>query len=228
MDISLRHRDVARALFGLIAVLFVVAVAVEVARVELHWTSGFTDLWVLSGEQTIPTWWSSFLLAACGACLLVVASQRRASADRHAASWRLLGLIFLYMSVDELASIHELLNGIKPLEGVVYFPWVFPAIIVVLLVGARFLPFVVALPARRRRQFIVAGVVYVGAALGMELPLGWWASGHGEASLGYRLIDTVEEALEMVGLTLFLLALLEEVAGIRPRLVVALDGDGKA
>jgi hypothetical protein len=42
----------------------------------------------------------------------------------------------------------------------------------------------------------------------MELPLGWWTTHYGENTLGYALIDWLEETMEMVGATLALVALL--------------------
>jgi hypothetical protein len=60
-----------------------------------------------------------------------------------------------------------------------------------------------------RRQFLIAGAIYVGGALGMELPLGWWTERAGSDNLVYALIDGVEETMELSGTTLFLLALVE-------------------
>jgi hypothetical protein len=66
-----------------------------------------------------------------------------------------------------------------------------------------------------RLRFIVAGLVYVGGALGMEVPLGLWAARHGEDNLGYVLIDFVEEVMEMSGAALFLLSLLRHLAALQ-------------
>ena len=41
----------------------------------------------------------------------------------------------------------------------------------------------------------------------MELPLGWWTDHYGRQNLGYGLIDLVEESMEILGVTIFLLAL---------------------
>lgn len=206
MDLRLPLRPVARLLFGVPLVLFAIAAPLEWLRSQRGWTSLVTDLFRLSGESTIPTWYSSFLLLACGTALLIIARVRERRAD-----WALLGAIFVYMSVDELVQIHELLNGTAPLTGAIYFGWVLPATAVVILLAVRFVPFLLALPARRRRQFFVAGAVYIGAALALEVPLGQLAVSDGLQSFAYRLLDTVEEALEIVGLSLFLVALLEEM-----------------
>ena len=43
----------------------------------------------------------------------------------------------------------------------------------------------------------------------MELPLGYWTERHGNDNLVYALIDLVEESLELLGVSLFLVALVE-------------------
>jgi hypothetical protein len=54
---------------------------------------------------------------------------------------------------------------------------------------------------------IVAAIFYVGGALLMELPLGYWKDYAGSANLTYRLIDWVEESMELTGTAIFLHAL---------------------
>jgi hypothetical protein len=84
---------------------------------------------------------------------------------------------------------------------------VIPAIAVVGVLAAVYLPFIRALPTSTRNRLLVAAVIYVGGAVGMELPLGWWTEHHGNAGLGYALIDWVEETMEMIGAAIALVAL---------------------
>lgn len=171
------------------------------------------ELFSLSYEANVPTWYSSAMLLACGLVLAGVARetlQARAPFRHH---WAALAVIFVYMSVDELASLHERLNGLAQFDaGVLHFGWVVPAGALVALLGIAYLPFLASLDARTRRRFLVAGALYVGGALLMELPLGLWAYREGDENLTYALIDFVEEVLEMTGATLFLLALVEHRA----------------
>jgi hypothetical protein len=80
------------------------------------------------------------------------------------------------------------------------------------VLGLGFIPFLRRQPRVTRVRFVVAGAIYVGSAVGMDVPLGWWTARHGEHGLGYALIDAVEEAGEMLGLNLFLLALVDHLA----------------
>lgn len=211
--VTVDRRVASRVLFAVPAILLLISLPLEYLRTQRGWSSLVTDLFRLSGEATLPTWWSSFLLLTCGLALLAIGRAVTVRARRR--DWTLLGIIFVYMSVDELVQIHEILNGGKHLSGAVYFAWVIPATAFVIIVGVRFMPFLFALPPRRRRQFVVAGLVYVGAALVMEVPLGYVAQSFGGQSLAYRVVDSLEEALEIVGLSLFLLALLEELPPLR-------------
>ncbi|MBZ4421788.1 hypothetical protein K8638_35645 [Myxococcus sp. RHST-1-4] len=165
----------------------------------------------LSYERNLPTWYASGLLLCCALVLALISrvTSRAGEAGRH--HWTALACAFAYISLDEAVGLHEHLGGLLELDGVLFFSWVVPAAVVVTLGGLAFLPFLMRLPPRRRGQFLVAGVLYVGGALLMELPLGWWTERHGNDNLVYALIDHVEEALELTGVSLFLGALMEEL-----------------
>ena len=123
--------------------------------------------------------------------------------------WCLLAVAFLYISLDEAVTIHEDLSRLFDFGGVFYFGWVLPAAVVVVLMGIFYVPFLLHLSERTRWQFVLSGAIYVGGALGVELLLGYWTDSHGTKNLGYGLIDLVEESMEILGLSLFFLALLE-------------------
>jgi len=183
--------------------------AIELAHTATH--SELIDTLLprlsLSFEGNLPTWFSSSLLLACA---IAAGSIARVAAGapwrRH---WWALAIGFGYASLDEAAELHEQLGGHLDLGGALYFDWVVPAIAILALLAAVFLPFVRALPSPVRRRLVVAGVIYVGGALVMELPLGWWTERAGPDSFGYAMIDWVEETLEMIGASLGLIALVE-------------------
>jgi hypothetical protein len=161
----------------------------------------------LSYERNLPTWYASSLLLLCALLLAMIADAARAY-RRH---WWGLAAGFAFMSLDEAIELHEQLGGVFDwdLGGVLYFDWVVPAIAVVLVVAVLYAGFLRALPPRRRRWFVLAGALYVGGAVGAELPLGWWTERAGTDSAGYMIIDWVEESLELAGASVFLLALVE-------------------
>jgi len=206
-----------------LAISTAIVCALGVGAEVLHYTAGvrspLVPLLSLSEEANVPTWYSSMLLFACAAVLASIARLVRVSGGRMVAQWAVLAVVFAYMSLDETAQIHERLNSVHALSGlrgVFYFGWIIPASVLVLVAGVAYLPFVFRLPKPSRTSFIVAGVIYVGGALVMEMPLGAWATRHGENNLGYALIDAVEESMEMAGASLFLVALLRHRASLLP------------
>ena len=152
----------------------------------------------LSVEGNLPTWYASSLLLACAALLGAMAHS--ATADRR--HWGTLALIFVYLSLDEAAELHENLGGLFGTGGVLYFDWVIPAAVVCLLLAAVFLPFVWRLRRDVRNRIIAAGALYVAGALLLELPLGWWTERAGDDNAVYAFIDLIEESLELAGATL--------------------------
>jgi len=212
MPLAIPQRLTRRVLFVAAALVCLLGLISEL----LHYGAGlswhFLGLFSLSLEGNLPTWYSSLLLFACGITLHAVAAGARQQSAPFKWRWTLLGCVFMFMSLDEAVELHEQLGTVVKLHGVLYFSWVVPAGVIVLLLGLFYLPFLLHLPARTRWRFLIAGIMYVGGALLLELPLGFWAERAGTENLVYVLIDWVEESLEICGATLFLLSLLEYLA----------------
>jgi hypothetical protein len=189
-----------------IAVVSGLGLAVELAKDSLP--EGLVQHLSLSYEGNVPTWFSSSLLLACAIAAGLIAHQA-VQWRRH---WWGIAIVLGYVSMDEAAEIHEHLGGLIGTHGVLYFDWVIPAIAVLAVLAAVYLRFMIALPRRTRIGLIIAAIIYVGGAAGMELPLGWWTERHGNEGLTYALIDWVEETMEMIGATWALLVLLRHRA----------------
>jgi hypothetical protein len=215
MDIRFPQRRLKIVLFSVWALLATGGLCAELCK-AIFGRSFAEDLvyfFGLSYEQNLPTWYSASLLLLCAVQLLLISQSDTQSASPYRWHWRVLSAAFLYISLDETVTLHEDLSQFFDFGGVLYFGWVIPASIVVLIMGLAYLPFLWHLPSRARRQFVVAGIVFVGGALGVELLLGYWTDLAGSKNLVYGLIDLLEESLEILGVTLFFCALLEYVAG---------------
>jgi hypothetical protein len=194
-----------RRLLAAVAVVSALGLAVELWHARSH-DAVIEELLPrlsLSYEHNVPTWLASSLLLACALAAGAIA-RGAASWRRH--WWGVTG-VFGYASLDEAAQLHEHLGGHLDAGGVLYFDWVIPAAVILAVLAGVFLPFVRALPAITRRRLVIAGAIFIGGAVAMELPLGWWTARAGPDSLGYGLIDWVEETLELVGSSLALVAL---------------------
>jgi hypothetical protein len=116
------------------------------------------------------------VLFLCALILLVIASVKKERGDRFTRHWFVLSAIFALMSLDETAAIRE--QTTTPIKnylnsgGVFLFAWVIPALAFVVFAGLYFLRFLLSLDATTRRRFLLAGAVYVGGALGMEMVAG--------------------------------------------------------
>lgn len=185
------------------------------------------------GEQTIPAWYSSGLLLVSAALLAVIAVAQRQQRAAGAWYWAGLALIFLFLSIDESASIHELLTPLRDnfqLRGIFYFAWVVPAMGALLVFGAVYFRFWLRLPARTRWLLALSAAIYLGGALAMEMV----GASIFEVTRGrvwfYRFVMAAEELFEMLGLALLIFTLLTHLRDHLPeaRIVFAPPADPQA
>ena len=165
----------------------------------------------MDSEHSLPAWFSSLLLLLCAIQLAFITMAKNQIGERFVKHWAFLAIFFFLMSIDESASIHELV--IRPLRnafdlgGVFYFSWVIPAFFVVAAIAIAYIPFFLHLPKKTALMFFLAGSLYVGGALGMELLGGYFADKYGYNHPAYILSATIEETLEIIGLLIFLATL---------------------
>jgi hypothetical protein len=214
LDIILSQSTLRRPFFVVLSLVSLAGISVELlgAAFGLSTQTGVVPLFSLSYEGNVPTFYSAAILSLAAVLLSFSAVAARKNGDGFVPHWWILALGFFYIAIDEVFSIHEMAGGLLSLSGVLYFSWVVPAAALVLLIGVSYLRFLQHLPRRTALRFFIAGTIYVGGAVVMELPLGYWTEKHGSHNLGYGLIDAVEETLEMVGINLFILWLLDHLA----------------
>ena len=144
--------------------------------------------------------------------LLGLVAAAHASRRHSSWRWRLLAIVFALLAVDEFTSIHEeigeILRGRFAIpEGPLHFAWVVPyfALLCVLLVATGKL--LQSVPPNIAKQFVAAGIMFVAGAMGVEMIGSDWYSRAGDQSWIYGVMTTVEESLELIGLSLFILTL---------------------
>lgn len=170
-----------------------------------------TRLWNVDNERSIPTWYSVILLGAA-AGLLAGTGRILRSVGESAREWGALALLFVALSADELTGVHERTGPLlRRAFDVSVYAWVIPAALVGLALLPWLLRFLSRLPAPTRRYFMVAGMLFVFGALGIEGLSGIYAEMQGEDNLAYELISSLEEAFEMMGVVVFVAALLDHL-----------------
>ena len=166
----------------------------------------------LNAENNVPSLFSALAILAAAALLFTTATAARRSDRPNFAAWCILGAVFTWLGIDESVGLHEMLN--RPVRdalqvgGPLYFAWVIPYAVLLGVLVALLWRFVFGLDALTRRRFIVAGVVYVTGALLLEM-IGariWLAQG--AQSRLYYIETTAEESLEMLGIALFIRAII--------------------
>jgi hypothetical protein len=176
---------------------------------------GLIDQFDLANEGNLPTFFSSLQLIVCGLVLALIGKVRLSQRDRHAAYWIALACLLVYLGADEASGLHELL--IRPVRealpgiatGLLYWAWVIPGTIAVLVIVAVFTRFArEALPPTIRRQVILSAVLFFGGAIGVEMPEARHVQRVGQDNFGYALYVLVEEMLEMAGALVLLSAML--------------------
>ena len=184
----------------------------------------YIRLFDVNREANIPTWFSSLLLILNAFILAIIAVRTKAQQGPYHTQWFVLAAIFLYLSIDESALLHEMTE--KPVRtalgvsGYLYFAWIIPALCFLVVLGIYLRRFLFDLPNKTRWLFLLAGAVYVGGAVGMEsIGSNIFASNPWNKTMAYRLWATLEESFEMVGLIIFFYALLNYVAQNMPEIV---------
>lgn len=204
---------------------------------------GFTRLLPMlfvGQDDSLPAWYSSVILLFCAVLLAGIARVARRSGEPYVFHWAALAAIFLYLAVDEGVAIHEklsplgraMLRGAGIESGVVSRAWVVPGAIFALVVALVYLRFLLRLPARTRRLFVVAGVLFVGAAIGMEVATDAYVYLQGgppnltaaDNVMRTVILPHVEEFMEMLSIVVFVYALLAHAGGLSKSYELSFEG----
>lgn len=180
------------------------------------------DLASVNLEESIPTWFSTIILFVASILLWLIAFNKWHRKDPLRVHWIGLAAIFMYLSMDEGAVIHEIFAD--PLQeafdttGFFYFGWQLLAIPLLIIFGLLYLRFLLALPRKTARLFVLAGSIYVGGAIVVEgiSASTWYEQGE---TMTYLAIATIEEFFEMLGIVVFIYSLLAYMVDMDYRFV---------
>lgn len=103
------------------------------------------------------------------------------------------------------------MNKLLDTSGIFYYAWFIPYGIVIIILGIAYFKFFMSLPKRILRLFIFSAILFISGAIGMEAIGGMYDEKYGQDNLGYYLLYTIEELLEMFGSILFFYALLSYI-----------------
>ncbi len=182
-------------------------------------------------EGNIPTLYSAVSVLACSGLLALIARINWDRPDGKRYYWLGLSILFLFLAVDEGAAIHEELSDFleqyMDARGPLFFLWVIPYGIATLVLAFVYLRFLWSLPSATRKRFILAALLFIGGALGFEMLSAIAADRSGYDTVAYSALYTIEETLEMVGIVVFLYALLCHLAEITDGLILRISSADK-
>lgn len=176
-----------------------------------YWAYQASEIFSLTHEGNVPTWFSTLLLVSVAGLSAVIALCQPV----NRIGWWGLSWLFLYLSIDEAAALHETfttpMREALDLGGYLYFGWVVIGVPFVLLMTVLFVPFVWKLPRHTQMSIVIAATIYLTGALGIEvISANLWYQNDG-TSLLYSAIGTVEEFFEMQGVIVLLYGLLHYI-----------------
>ena len=217
MDIVLTPKQVTR-FFALTVIFLTLAhLAGQFSTYVLGYDNifGIIPMFSLNREENIPALYSTLSLLFCGLLLAIIAAGKNRKRAAYRYHWAGLAALFIYLSMDEALSFHE--SSTRPLrsalntEGALFYAWIIPYSIGLVLLLLIYIKFILNLPGKTRSLLLLAGIVFVAGAIGMELVAGPHDAQFGRDNPVYSLYSTIEEVLEMSGIVIFIYALLSYI-----------------
>jgi hypothetical protein len=162
----------------------------------------------LDDECNVPTLYQTLAILCCAGLLRVIARVERQAGGRWSRHWTFLSIIFLGLAADEFLSFHEEFNSRLHISFLTW-SWVAIGIVFVIAVALIFFRMILRLPSPTRGLFTLAALNYLSGALGLETVASYYTPEWGGSdSWRYALCATAKEFLEMMGIVVFIYALL--------------------
>jgi hypothetical protein len=211
----------ATALAVVIIVLSVVSFVGEIVSDFVIVDNKYVDRiveWIdVNREGSIPTWYATITLASCAVLLGLIAVDAARHRKPFPFHWAALGVIFALLSLEEILGVHSEATGrLRELVSITDGPGYAIALALIALVGLAIVAllfgrFYLHLPARWRTWFTIAAVIYAIGVFASDAVGDYLITSAGEPTLAYDIVLTIEEALEMTGVLIFIVMLLEYI-----------------
>ena len=178
----------------------------------------FNSLFYLNEESNIPTYFSGLNLLFASIVTFILSQNHDLKVKTSPRFWKLLSLIFLFLSFDEVAMFHERIYRVTVLFAeyfntplVWYIPYSFLLGLIILILWKNYM----LLETRTRIYIGASALIFVTGAIGME-----HISNNCETIFKIEcsqhmlfVLSSLEETLEMVGVCIFNFTVLKLLAG---------------
>lgn len=185
----------------------------------------FYELFGLTVETSLPTLFSIINLLFSSVLLWLIAKKICENKEEYKNYWIILSVIFLFLALDQGTGIHNVIGKFInsflnfPRGHPLYYSWVLPYTILIIIGGLLYLKFLFSLPRGIRIGIIASGLLVVIGALGIDfvesIEIGKVSRNGFVHTYNFDriyIIASVEELMEMVGISLFNYVLLIYIA----------------
>jgi len=172
------------------------------------------SLFNMDWEGNVPTLFSAMNLFFSALLLLYLSKVEQNNGGCWHFHYLSLGILFLFLSYDEIWSLHEKISGMLSrylhTQSLLTLGTVLFAMILLPSLVVFFWRLLLALPRRIALEMILCAVIFLMGAVGMEMVSIGYAQAQGtKADLKYQMLAIIEETLEMVGVAIFNYTLLK-------------------
>ena len=222
-QIKISPKQVFKYLTIVVIILALVSIPIQIGKYIFDYRAAWTRMFNLDREMNLPTWYSALMLAFAALLLRIISINKKHQKERYLRHWKFLSILFLFLAFDELFQIHEIFiikDISRMLPGIFYSVWVIPYGIALIVFAQKYWKFTRDLPHQTRLHFIIAAILYIGGALGMEIIGSYWTDLEGQQNLVYALMATLEEVMEMMGIIVLIYGLLNYIKAWHNDLII--------
>jgi hypothetical protein len=209
MDIELKPKKVAQFLLALAFCFILAHLAGQLAEINLGSTFGLS-VFNPEEERSIPRFYSSVLLLLCSVLLLIIAMRNKEESPRNFLYWLGLAPFFLFLAITENTALHESLatpiRSALNVSKIQFYAWIYGILVIIL--PALYLKFFLGLPRKTMILFIIGGSTFIAGAFALDLVVAYLGKSSGHHTAAYIGLATLEAVFEMVGIIIFVYALL--------------------
>ncbi len=223
MKLKINNSVIVRNLFicvGLLLIGHALAVFLLIqfpeSKVEGSFYNKLISLFNFNLEANLPTYFSALLLLGNAFLLSLIAFGKKQQEGNNDWHWIGMALVFCLLSFDEMIKIHEHLTipteNLLETSGYFRYAWLVPYGILIFILGLVYIKFLLKLPKRILWLFTLAAVLFISGAFVLEAISAKHDENYGQENLGYYLMYTFEELMEMSGSIVFFYALLSYIS----------------
>jgi hypothetical protein len=215
MHIQFSSRKYIKILYKITAVLVVVHVILQVLKFAFGHDQifGLIKLFNLDEENNFPSLFSFmlFLIAAKLAGWITYDAWKKQK--RFVWQWTGVSVFLLWFAADEILAIHErwspVIREMLHTSGLFYYFWQLPYILIFIVMLVFYFPFLKSWSREFCARVFGAAFIFGMGVFVLEALGGWRYSITGPNDVVYMILATIEETCEMVGVIIFIYALLE-------------------